>query len=148
MVENILLAVSLSLVCISIQCVVVALQLRLLTRLERNRQFTFTVIRASCLLAVVMLIMLTANILQISIWAGVFVSIGEFENIGEAFYHSAVNFTTLGYGDIVMSPQRRVLGALEAANGVLMFGLTTSLLFALAQVLIRRGWAELSDHEP
>ena len=136
-----------SVVCIFIQCVVVALQLRLLKRLERNRQFKVTVIRASCLLAVVMLIMLAANILQISIWAGLFVSIGEFENIEEAFYHSAVNFTTLGYGDIVMSRQRRVLGALEAANGVLMFGLTTSLLFALSQVLIRRMWAELSDHE-
>jgi hypothetical protein len=33
-----------------------------------------------------------------------------------AFYHSAVNFTTLGYGDIVMPPGWRLLSPLEAAN--------------------------------
>jgi hypothetical protein len=43
-----------------------------------------------------------------------------------AFYHSTVNFTTLGYGDIVMPPIWHLLGPLEAANGVLMFGLSAS----------------------
>jgi hypothetical protein len=53
-----------------------------------------------------------------------------------AFYHSAVNFTTLGYGDIVMAPVWRLLGPLEAANGVLMFGLSASAMFALTNRLL------------
>ena len=44
---------------------------------------------------------------------------GEF---AVAFSHSAVNYTTLGYGDIVMSPHWRLLGPLEAASGTLAFG--------------------------
>ncbi len=58
-------------------------------------------------------------------------SLGEFQDFGTAFYHSAVNFTSLGYGDIVMSEEWRLLGALEAANGVLMFGITAGLVIAV-----------------
>ena len=49
----------------------------------------------------------------------------------EAYYHSAVNFTTLGYGDIVMSRQWRLLGPLEALNGSLMLGLAAAMLFTV-----------------
>ena len=65
---------------------------------------------------------------------------GEFKDFATAFYHSVVNFTTLGYGDLVMSEKRRILGALEAANGVLMFGLTTSILFVVLNELVSREW--------
>ena len=65
---------------------------------------------------------------------------GEFKEFATAFYHSVVNFTTLGYGDLVMSEKRRILGALEAANGVLMFGLTTSILFVILNELVKREW--------
>jgi len=55
-----------------------------------------------------------------------FVLIGEFEAFGTAFYHSAVNYPTLGYGDIVMSPTWKVLGPIEATAGLLMFGVSTA----------------------
>jgi hypothetical protein len=74
------------------------------------------------------------------IWAALFVFCGEFQNFSTAFYHSVVNFSTLGYGDVVMSENRRLLGSLEAANGVLMLGLTTSVLYAVLQALMRRAW--------
>ncbi|RLA16550.1 MAG: two pore domain potassium channel family protein, partial [Gammaproteobacteria bacterium] len=45
----------------------------------------------------------------------------------------AVNFGSLGYGDIVMSEQHRLLGALEAINGVLMIGLSTAVLMTVFQ---------------
>ncbi len=67
-----------------------------------------------------------------------FVLCGEFADFGPAFYHSAVNYTTLGYGDVVMSPRWRLLGPLEAVNGVLMGGLAAAGLFA---VLSRLGEA-------
>jgi Ion channel len=43
----------------------------------------------------------------------------------------AINFTTLGYGDIVMSRRWRLLGPLEAVNGSLMLGLSAAMLFAV-----------------
>jgi hypothetical protein len=88
-----------------------------------------------------MIVMLAGNLLQITLWAGLFLGCGEFEDFATAFYHSVVNFTTLGYGDVVMSEERRLLGGLEAANGVLMFGLTTGLLLAIFIELMDEKWA-------
>ena len=79
----------------------------------------------------VMVILVAGNLLQVTIWALLFRLIGEFAGIGEAFYHSAVNFSTLGYGDIVMSEQHKILGPLEAINGVLMIGVSTAALMGL-----------------
>lgn len=64
--------------------------------------------------------------------------LGEFKDFGDAIYHSAVNFTTLGYGDIVMSPKHRLLGPLESINGVLMIGVSTAALMATFEDAIRK----------
>jgi hypothetical protein len=66
-----------------------------------------------------------------------FIGLGEFNALYEAVYHSAVNFTSLGYGDVVMSARWKLLGPLEAANGVLMFGMTSAALMAILQQLIK-----------
>ena len=79
----------------------------------------------------VMVILVAGNVLQVAIWALLFRLLGEFSDIGEAFYHSAVNFSTLGYGDIVMSERQKILGPLEAINGVLMIGVSTAALVGL-----------------
>ena len=84
----------------------------------------------------VMLIHLAALLTQVAAWAGAFVICGALPDFATAFYHSAVNFTALGYGDIVMPPGWRLLGPLEAANGVLMFGLSGSTLFVVANRLL------------
>ena len=57
-----------------------------------------------------------------------FLFLNEFQQFSAAFYHSAVNFGSLGYGDIVMSDKYKLLGALEAINGVLMIGVSTAAL--------------------
>ena len=49
-----------------------------------------------------------------------------------------MNFSSLGYGDIVMSVRWRLLGPLEAMNGIVMFSLSTALMFALMMRLIER----------
>jgi len=80
-----------------------------------------------------MLLLVIGNIAQIAIWAALFSLLGEFSEFSEAVYHSAVNFSTLGYGDIVMSEKHKLLGPLEAINGVLMIGVSTATLMASFQ---------------
>lgn len=77
-----------------------------------------------------------AHLLAVACWAVLFMLCGEFHDFGNAYYHSAVNYTTLGYGDVVMSPRWRLLGPLEAANGVLLFGVTAATVFAVIQKLV------------
>jgi hypothetical protein len=87
--------------------------------------------------------MLVAHLIEIAVWAELFVVCGEFPRFGTAFYHSAGNYTSLGYGDLLMTPTWRLLGPLEAANGMLMFGVSTALIFAVIQWLIQARFADL-----
>jgi len=59
-----------------------------------------------------------------------------------------MNYTTLGDSDKVMSPSWRLLASLEAANGMLMFGVSTAMLFAVIQRLIQTRLSELSSYDP
>ena len=122
-------------VCIVLQTLVVALVLRYLRNRQSKRRLEASFWEASRLLAAAMMILMLGNLLQIAVWACLFLQLAEFSDFQTAYYHSTVNFSTLGYGDIVMSPKRRLLGGLEAANGVLMFGLTTSTLYAVINAL-------------
>jgi hypothetical protein len=85
----------------------------------------------AAVLSAALLALLATALAQIALWAAAFVWCGELAGFEEAFYHSAVNFTTLGYGDIVMSRQWRLLGPLEALNGSLMLGLAAAMLFTV-----------------
>ena len=89
-------------------------------------------------LLIVMLILTAGNLLQIVLWGWLFLALGEFAEFYEAVYHSAVNFASLGYGDIVMSRSWKLLGPLEAVNGVLMIGMSGAALMAVLQQLIRK----------
>jgi len=89
-------------------------------------------------MGVVLMILFVGHELQFAVWAALFVYLGEFPSYETAFYHSVVNFTSLGYGDIVMSEKWRLLGALEAANGILMFGLTASSFIGVMTRLFAR----------
>ena len=98
--------------------------------------------------AIVTLVMsgaLVAHLIEIALWAVLFMMCGEFSQFGTAYYHSAVNYTTLGYGDMIMTPAWRLLGPLEGAIGALMFGVTTATIFAVIQLLIRSRFVDLKD---
>jgi hypothetical protein len=120
-----------------VQCIVVSVLLRSLFELQLRQLIGTTIVSQSILLIVVLLILMTGVFIQTAIWSGLFVAFGEFDDINTAFYHSVVNFTTLGYGDVVMRAERRLWGALEAANGVLMLGLSTSVLYSVVKACPR-----------
>jgi hypothetical protein len=83
------------------------------------------------------LLALAGHVVEIGMWALAFELCGEFSNFAVAFYHSAVNYTTLGDNTVVMSARWKLLGPLEAADGMLMFGVSTAMIFAVIQRLIQ-----------
>lgn len=83
-------------------------------------------------------IVILGNLLQIVTWGGLFVFLGEFDNLHDAIYHSGVNFATLGYGDIVMSEKWKLLGPIEAVNGALMIGLSGASMLAVLQQYVQK----------
>lgn len=69
------------------------------------------------------------------VWALAYLELGAFGTLEEAVYFSLVCFTTLGFGDVLLPQEWRILAGMTAANGFLNFGLLTALLIeALRQI--------------
>jgi voltage-gated potassium channel Kch len=79
--------------------------------------------------------MFLASAVEAGLWAATYLALGAIPGVERAMYFSTVTYTTLGYGDVVMEERWRLLSALEAANGIIMFGWTTALIFAAVQVV-------------
>ncbi len=80
---------------------------------------------------VVVLIVFMAHILEIWCWVGLYLGLEALpqNTLSDALYFATVTYTTLGYGDITLSASYRMLSAIEAANGFLLFGWTTAFIF-------------------
>ena len=144
MVLNLLIGLVTMKVCLVLQLVLIVYVIRFYRSRERF------VLSTSMMQTIRVLIMVTAilvlgNLGQVAVWALIFLFAGEFPTFADAYYHSAVNFATLGYGDVVMSEERRLLGALEAINGILMVGVSTSALLFVLQDALKKTWAA-RDH--
>ena len=78
-----------------------------------------------------MLYILLAHTIEVWIWAMVLMATGAVEGLESAVYFSLVCFTTLGFGDITLDHEWRLLSALIGANGFLMFGWSTAYMVDL-----------------
>ncbi|WP_286977133.1 ion channel [Pseudomonas sp.] len=139
MLMNLLVGIPVMLICLIFQAIFVALCLRAyITHRKKIINLERPFVNNIVLLSLIMILMLVGNFVQMAIWAQVFIWLGEFSDFTAALYHSGVNFATLGYGDIVMSEQWRLLGPLEASNGILMFGVSTSVMTAAVMDIIKQ----------
>ena len=80
--------------------------------------------------------MFLAIVIEASVWALLYLFnplITTLPDPETAFYFSMVTFTTLGYGDVVLTGNWRILASIQAANGVIVFGWTTALIFVFIQ---------------
>jgi len=91
--------------------------------------------RIFVLSGLVMMLFLAA-LLEVNIWAAAYLALGAIADLEAALYFSTVTFTTLGYGDLTLDSNWRLLGSFEAANGTIMFGWTTALVLAVLQRMV------------
>jgi hypothetical protein len=86
-----------------------------------------------------------AHLAEIVVWA-VFLTLGSvFPDFGTAYDYSAATYTTLGYCEAARMPSWRFLAPMEAVNGMLMFGVSTAIIFAVIASLIRARFVDLRD---
>ena len=119
---NLLTGLPVMLICLVLQAIFVITSVHHFARFRIAHEGRDSQVLEILRLAVVMVLML----------------LGEFSDFSTAVYHSAVNFVTLGYGDIVMSERWRLLGPLEAINGILMFGVSTAVMTAAVLDVVKR----------
>jgi voltage-gated potassium channel len=78
------------------------------------------------------------HLVLIALWAG-FYRFNCLPSWESSFYFSATSYSTVGYGDVVLPRDWRALGPVEGITGVLMTGLSVSVLFAIATRLLESG---------
>ncbi len=148
MLKNVVVGMPAMLLCLIIQVTVVFWCVRYCVRQIGDDPGRIGWLTAIWPLAVSMLVMMIANVLQIALWGVLFVWLGEFAELYPAIYHSGVNFTSLGYGDVVMNQEWKLLGPLEAANGMLMLAMSAAALTAILQHIIRSQAATMGARLP
>jgi hypothetical protein len=75
--------------------------------------------------------LMAIHLVEIAVWALFYWRRKCFPDAESAFYFSGVTYATLGYGDLVLPKDWRLLGPVEGLTGILMCGLSTGLFFAL-----------------
>lgn len=151
MLLNLLVGLPAMLLCLIMEAFIVVLCLRYYVRYHARTSGAGTDDKALLwdflVLGLVMLLMMLGYCVQIALWAGLFMLLGEFDEFATSIYYSGVTFATLGYGDIVLSERWRLLGALEAGNGVLMLGISTGVMTAAVKEVIKHNLASLQQSE-
>ena len=117
--------------------VVHAVGIIVLIRLLRGRVVrkdgSQSLVRMVGVLVFTVLAIFFVHTIEIWLWALLYVGLGTFEVMERALYFTIVTFTTLGYGDITLQPRWQLLSSFEAANGIILLGVSTAFVFAVIQ---------------
>ncbi len=77
----------------------------------------------------------SAHIVQIWIWAMFYLAIGVMPDLEEALYFSTSSFTTVGFGDLYLDKEWRLVSSFQSANGFILFGWSTAFIFEVMSKL-------------
>lgn len=82
-------------------------------------------------ISIAMLMVLATMTIEVWLWALVLLATGAVQSLEPAVYFALTCFTTLGFGDITLDREWRLLSAMIGANGFLMFGWSTAFMVEL-----------------
>ena len=74
-------------------------------------------------------VLMFAHLCEVVVWGATYDLLRAVPHGADAFYFAFVNYTTLGYGDVIPAPRWQLLGPITAMNGVLLFGWSTAVIF-------------------
>jgi hypothetical protein len=99
----------------------------------RTKERRFAHHHATLIIVLFVMFMFLAMIIDVWLWAAVYLVIGAIDTLEEALYFFTTTFTTIGYGDVVLGREWRLLASFEGANGLIVLGWTTALVIAAIQ---------------
>lgn len=108
-----------------------AILLAVLRRYRRAERRILIVLLNGAAILVAAFGLFALHSIEIWIWAGVFQWLGAFADFEHALYFSTSTYVTIGYGDIVLPPGLRILGAIEGASGIILIGWSTAFFFSI-----------------
>lgn len=93
---------------------------------------------------IVVLALVAIHTVEVWTYAVAYLALGALPDFETALYFSTTSFTTMGYGDVVLTRHWRLLGAIEGANGLLLFGWSTAFLVSVIgrMRILEHDWLE------
>lgn len=80
------------------------------------------------------LLLAALHMMEAMVWAAAYVWVGALGSLHAAILYSVDSITTRGASGLVLPPQWTMMGALEAADGMLLFGISTGFIFTVMQI--------------
>ena len=94
-------------------------------------------LRLIVVMIVTVSVLMVAHFAEVLVWTLMYVIVGAAPAGTDLIYFAFVNYTTLGYGDVIPVQRWNLLGPMTAMNGVLLFGWSTAVIVeALRNVLM------------
>jgi len=138
MLRQFLVGAAVSIGNIAIHALVMAVVVRAARGADaRNRQ------RGSLRLIAIMIatvsVLMAAHVAEVITWSLAYAMVDAAAAGADLVYFAFVNYTTLGYGDVIPVERWRLLGPMTAMNGVLLFGWSTAVIFEVLRRTMRDG---------
>ena len=126
---QLLFGLLISLACIAVHAVIMTLVKWTANRTSHAVHATWPSFRSVFVMMAAVSILMAAHVVEIAMWAVSYAVLHAVQDRTQSFYFAFVNYTTLGYGDILPVPRWRLLGPMTAMNGILLFGWSTAVIY-------------------
>jgi len=137
MLRQFLLGGAVSVINIAIHSLVMAILVRIAQLASAKDRLHPVLFLAAVMIPIVSLLMAT-HTLEVIVWAAAYALTDAAPAGADLVYFAFVNYTTLGYGDVVPVERWQLLGPMTAMNGVLMFGWSTAVIFEVLRRTMAR----------
>src|SRR5262245_30063633 len=122
------IGIAVSLLNIAVHAAIMTAVNRTVHRTSLATQAALAHLRLMLVMMATVSVLMLAHLIEIGIWGMLYTAIGVVPPEADAYYFAFVNYTTLGYGDVLPVAYWRVLGPMAAMNGFLMFGWTSAVV--------------------
>jgi hypothetical protein len=137
MIKELLVAFGIVAVCLLLHVVTIVFLADWILDQRDKRKEQMGMLGYIVILIVSSCVIIILHMAEILIWATLYFGRSLFPNFETSLYFSITSYTTIGFGDVLLPPAWRMLGGIEAVNGVLLCGLSTAFVFAIVNGMIQ-----------
>jgi Ion channel len=137
---QIAIGVATNLANIAVHAVIMAVLIWTVRRAALATQAMKPLVRLIVVMTTTVAVLMGAHLVEIGIWGLAYAALGVAPQRVDSFYFAFVNYTTLGYGDLLPTEYWRLLGPMAAMNGVLLFGWSTAVIYDVLRTITRHDW--------
>jgi len=137
MLNELLVAAMIVAVCVLVHVVGILLMAELLLKRRDYLEQKDARMQHATVMILVFSGILLLHITETIVWAGFYYANALFSDFETSLYFSLTSYTTIGYGDVLLPRNWRLLGVIQGVTGVLLCGISTAFFFAVMTAMFQ-----------